>query len=184
MRGTVAGLPTPYPLASLLPAIYQEDDAFIVRFTTGLDEVLAPVIATLDCLDAYLDPMLAPDDFLTWIAGWVGVALDENAPAALHRSAVAQAAELHRQRGTVAGLRTALELLTGSEVEVRESGGVTWSQRPGTVAVGEPDSWLRVSVRMAPDTSWSPSALRTAVEAAVEAAKPAHVQHSVEVTTE
>src|SRR3712207_9317558 len=97
MRGTVAGLPTPYPLVSLLPAVYQEEDPFIGRFTAGLDDVLAPVIATLDCLEAYVDPMLAPEDFLAWVASWVGVILDEHAPMSLHRSAVARAAELHRR---------------------------------------------------------------------------------------
>jgi phage tail-like protein len=113
MRGTVPGLPSPYPLITLLPAVYQEEDPFVGRFTAGLDDVLAPVIATLDNLDAYVDPMLAPPDFLEWLAGWVGVTVNDNAPVALHRATVARAAELHRMRGTVAGLRTALELLTG-----------------------------------------------------------------------
>jgi phage tail-like protein len=183
MRGTVAGLRTPYPLASMLPAIYQEDDPFIGRFTAGLDDVLAPIIATLDCLEAYVDPMLAPEDFLEWIAEWVGVALNENAPITLHRNAVAHAAELHRLRGTVGGLRAALELLTGGDVEISESGGVVWSERPGSAAPGDPTPWLGVRVTVPRVTSWSLSALRSAVEAAVATAKPAHVQHSVEVTT-
>jgi phage tail-like protein len=183
MRGTVIGLATPYPLISLLPAVYQEEDPFIGRFTAGLDDVLAPVIATLDSLEAYVDPRLAPEDFLAWLAGWVGVTVNENAPVALHRSTVARAAELHRMRGTVSGLRTTLELLTGGEVEVVESGGVAWSDRPGTPAPGDATPWLRVVVRIPADTDWSPAALHAAVEAAVVAAKPAHVQHSVEVGT-
>jgi phage tail-like protein len=183
MRGTVPGLPSPYPLITLLPAVYQEEDPFVGRFTAGLDDVLAPVIATLDNLDAYVDPMLAPPDFLEWLAGWVGVTVNDNAPVALHRATVARAAELHRMRGTVAGLRTALELLTGGEVAVTESGGVAHSDRPGTPAPGDPVPWLRVRVEVPPGTGWSPEALRSAVEAAVVAAKPAHVQHVVEVST-
>lgn len=183
MRGTVAGLPTPYPLLTLLPAVYQEEDPFIGRFTAGLDDVLAPVISTLDCLEAYVDPMLAPEDFLAWVAEWVGVSLNENAPLSLHRSTVARAAELHRLRGTVRGLRTMLELLTGGDVQIDESGGTAWSQRPGTAAPGHPDPWLRVRVQVPADTPWSLPALRSAVEAAVASAKPAHVQHSVEVTS-
>jgi phage tail-like protein len=181
MRGTVVGLGTPYPIASLLPAVYQEEDPFIGRFTAGLDDVLATVIATLDCLDAYVDPMLAPEDFLAWIAGWVGVTVNENAPVDLHRATVARAAELHRLRGTVRGLRAALELLTGGEVDIADSGGSAWSGRPNAAAPGDPLPWLRVRVRMPADTDWSPDALHTAVEAAVVAAKPAHVQHTVEV---
>jgi phage tail-like protein len=179
----VPGLPTPYPLVTLLPAVYQEEDPFVARFTGGLDDVLAPVVATLDSLEAYVDPLLAPEDFLAWLAGWVGVTVNANAPVALHRATVARAAELHRLRGTVAGLRTSLELLTGGDVEVAESGGTAYSDRPGTAAPGDPRPWLRVRVMVPADTDWSPDALRAAVEAAVVAAKPAHVQHVVEVST-
>jgi phage tail-like protein len=183
MRGTVIGLATPYPLVTLLPAVYQEEDPFVSRFTAGLDDVLAPVIATLDSLEAYVDPLLAPEDFLAWLAGWVGVTVNANAPVSLHRATVARAAELHRMRGTVTGLRTALELLTGGEVEVTDSGGVAHADRPGTKPPGDPRPWVRVSVCVPADTGWSPDALRAAVEAAVVAAKPAHVQHVVEVET-
>jgi len=183
VRGTVPGLPTPYPMAGLLPAVYQEEDPFIQRFTAGLDDVLAPAVATLDSLEAYFDPMLAPDDFLDWLATWVGIAFNENAPRHLHRMAVARAAELHRKRGTVEGLRESLELLTGGEVHVYDSGGVAWSDRPGAEPPGHPTPWVQVQVRVPADTEWSIPALRSAVEAAVAAAKPAHVQHSVEVTT-
>ena len=44
MRRDVPGLATPYPLATMLPGVLQEDD-FVVRLTTGLDEVLAPAIS-------------------------------------------------------------------------------------------------------------------------------------------
>ena len=184
MRGTVAGLASPYPLITLLPAVYQEEDPFVARFTAGLDDVLAPVIATLDSLEAYVDPLLAPEDFLAWLAGWVGVTVNANAPVGQHRATVARAAELHRLRGTVEGLRTALELLTGGDVEVTDSGGVVHSDRPGTPAPGDPRPWVRVSVRVPAELGWSPEALRAAVEAAVVAAKPAHVQHVVEVSTQ
>ena len=183
MRGTVIGLASPYPLVTLLPAVYQEEDPFIGRFTAGLDDVLAPIIATLDCLDAYVDPRLAPEDFLGWLAEWVGVTVNENVPVALHRRSVAGAAGLHRQRGTVCGLRAALEMLTGGDVDVVDSGGVAISARPGGAAPGDDVAWVRVRVRVPADTAWSLPALHDAVEAAVVAAKPAHVQHSVEVET-
>ncbi len=181
MRGTVPGLASPYPLITLLPAIYQEEDPFVGRFTAGLDDVLAPVISTLDNLDAYVDPLLAPEDFLSWLAGWVGVTVNDNAPVGQHRATVARAAELHRLRGTVTGLRTALELLTGGDVDVTDSGGVAGSHQPGTAAPGDPRPWVRVAVAVDADLGWEPDALRAAVEAAVVAAKPAHVQHLVEV---
>jgi phage tail-like protein len=182
MRGVVPGLASPYPLITLLPAVYQEEDPFVARFTAGLDDVLAPVIGTLDNLEAYVDPVLAPEDFLDWLAGWVGVTVNDNAPLPLRRATVARAAELHRLRGTVAGLRTELELLTGGTVTVTDSGAVTWSDTPGAPASGEPGSWVRVDVRVPAGGDWSPDALRSAVEAAVAAATPAHVRHLVEVS--
>jgi phage tail-like protein len=176
-RGTVPGLPVPYRLADLLPAVYQEEDPFIVRFTGGLDEVLAPILATLDCLDAYVDPQVAPEDFLEWLAGWVGAVLDENAPLPLRRAAVSRAAHLHRSRGTVAGLRASLELLTGGRVDLTDSGGVSWSTRPGGTPPG--GSVPRVAIRVVVPAGMTVSA--RAVQTVVAAAKPAHVEHSVEV---
>jgi phage tail-like protein len=179
----VPGLPSPYRIADFLPAVYQEDDPFVVRFTAGLDDVWAPVLATLDCLDAYLDPHLAPEDFLAWLAGWVGAVVDEETPLALRRAAVSRAAALHRSRGTPAGLRDLIELLTGGEVEVADSGGTAWSGTPDTAPPGDPAPWLRVRVVIEAASEESRSALRSAVEAAVAAAKPAHVAHSVEVVS-
>jgi phage tail-like protein len=167
-------------MADLLPAVYQEFDPFIVRFTTGLDEILAPIIATLDCLDAYVDPELAPEDFLDWLAEWVGAVLDENAPLALRRVAVSRAAELHRSRGTVSGLRTSLELLTGAHVEVADSGGVSWSARPNASgAEVESAPWVAVRVEL----PYGVAVSDRVIQSVVTAAKPAHVQHSVEVVS-
>src|SRR4029453_7641000 len=72
MRATAAGLATPPPIGEHLPALFQEDE-FAQRFVGALDEVLAPVFAVLDCLDAYLDPWLAPPDFVDWLADWVAL---------------------------------------------------------------------------------------------------------------
>ena len=48
-------------------------------FTTGLiaafDDVIGSVGATLDDLDAYLDPRYAPDDFVRWVASWLSPAI-------------------------------------------------------------------------------------------------------------
>jgi len=78
MRGTIAG-PTPYPIGTMLPAVYQEDP-FAMGLTAGLDDVLAAVIGTIDCIDWYVDPLITPFDFLEWLGGWVGALMDENAP--------------------------------------------------------------------------------------------------------
>jgi phage tail-like protein len=176
MRGAVPGLGTPYPIGTLMPAIFQEDQT-AMRWTAGLDDVLAPVISTMDCLAAYLDPGLAPDDFLLWLAGWLGTVLDENWPADRRRAAVAHSVALYRQAGTVAGLRSLVELITDAAVEVTDNGGVTWSQAPNTTPPGRAEALVEIRVT---GTAVRPVDAK-AIGDLVAAAKPAHVAHRVEV---
>ncbi|WDZ87026.1 phage tail protein [Micromonospora cathayae] len=179
MRG-LADVRMPYPIAGFLPALLQEDD-LLVRWTEGLDEVLAPVVSTLDCLDAYLDPWLAPPDFLLWLGEWVGAYLDENWPVDRQRAMVAAAVATHRLRGTVPGLRELLELATGGEVEVVDSGGVSWSTRPDPSAdpATEPDPPARLHVRV---RATGPDPVpRHALTELIRAAVPAHVVTTLEV---
>ena len=178
MRGTIALLPTPHPLAPQLPPALQED-GFTQGFVAGLDDVLAPVLASLDNLDAYIDPMLAPEDFLGWLAGWMGAEQDESWPVERRRRLVFSAIDLYRRRGTVAGLTAHLEVCTGGTVDIAESGGVAWSQTHGAALPGEPVPRLAVRVTVDANTPVNPRA----VEALVAAAKPAHVIHQLEVAT-
>lgn len=172
MRGATPQLASPYPIVTLLPAVFQEDPT-VVRLTAGLDDVLSAVIATLDCLDAYLDPALTPEDFLGWLGGWVGVTLPDGWPADRKRVTVARAVQLYRSRGTVAGLREQVEVVTGGQVEVIDSGGVSWSVTPT-----DPDPtdgpWLHVRVSDADESTDA-----STVDSVVAAAKPAHVPHTV-----
>jgi phage tail-like protein len=177
MRADIPGLRTPYPLSTLVPAYLQEDD-FVVRMTTGLDDVVAPVIAVLDCLDAYVDPLLAPPDFVTWLGSWVGAPLDDNWPDDRRRWSVLAACELHRLRGTVPGLRALVSLATGGEVTVTEPGGVERSASP-TTADQVPAREQTLVVRAEVDDPTS--VRRAALEELVDAAKPAHVPHVIEV---
>jgi len=176
VRGLVPGLNSPVPIVSLLPGIYQDDD-FTRQFTGAFDDVLAPVFTTLDCLDAYFDPWLAPEDFLEWLAGWVGVVIDERWPLDRSRAFIANIAELYRWRGTVRGLAAELSIYTGGDVEISESGGVDWSLTPGGPLPG--DDQPRMAVRVSVD---DPSAISEGtVDRMVAAAKPAHVIHVVEI---
>jgi phage tail-like protein len=177
MRGLTPGLQTPTPMAERLPAVLQEDPV-LVAMVSGFDEVLAPAIAALDCLDAYLDPRLAPGDFLEGLAAWVGVTLDENWPLPQRRDAVAHAVELHRCRGTAWGLQWQLDLMTGGRAEVVDSGGVSWSHTPGSADGVAVAASLVVRVREMTDAEVD------AVRALVAWAKPAHVPHSVELRSD
>lgn len=178
MRGTVADLGMPYPLETLLPAVLQEDP-FTRRLVKATDEVLAPIVCTLDCLDAYLNPLLAPADFLEWMATWFSEVLDENWPAQRSRRFVAAAVEIFRTRGTVAGLRRELELSSGGQVEINESGGVSWSLKPEAPLPGE--DVPRLAVRVVADDVCTVN--QASLDAHIKAAKPAHLVHTLEVIT-
>lgn len=171
-RGAVPGLASPVPLLERLPAVLQED-GFLQRLMPAFDEGFAPVILTLDSLAAYVDPWLAPPDFLDWLAGWVGVELDDAWSVGQRRAVVAAAAQVHRRAGTVRGVADALALALDADVAVTDSGGCAWSATPGGTLPGEPRPWLRARIAVA-----DPDAVDARrVDAQLDAVKPAHVRH-------
>ena len=176
MRGTVEGLTTRCPLGRMLPMLYQDDD-FAQRLTAALDEVLAPALWALDDLDAYIDPWLAPLDFLDWLATWMGIELDQTWPEESQRAIVAGAADLYRWQGTARTISRLVEIYTGVLPELEESGGVSWSVAPGGKVPGDADPWLIVRVRV-PDPQ---SVDFTCLERVIHDAKPAEVVLHLEV---
>jgi phage tail-like protein len=175
-RGLVRTLISPHPLGQTLPALYQEDD-FTQRFVSAFDAALAPIFSALDNLPTYLDPWLAPEDFLEWLASWFGIVLDESWSLARRRALVARAFEFYRMRGTASGLKEQVEVLTGGTVDVHETGGVASSATTGAALPGSPNFALLVRVTVDdPDTI---NLVR--LDTLVMAAKPAHVTHKVEI---
>lgn len=175
-RGLIPGLVSPHPLGPTLPGLYQDED-FTRRFVAAFDDVLAPIIATLDNLHAYLDPRLAPTDFLEWLAGWVGLELDESWSEGRQRALVANSVGLYGRQGTVRGLRALVRIYTGVEPEIQETGGVSWSSTPASEPPGSGEPHLLVRVVQDPDNPVDVGRL----DALVAAAKPAHIPHTVEV---
>lgn len=176
MRTGLPGLPTPLPIGERLPAVYL-DDEFTARFTGALDEVLAPIILTLDCYAAYLDPRLAPADFVGVLADWVAFAVDESWTPEQRRDLVAHAVQLHRWRGTAQGLAEHVRLLTCGEVEITDSGGCTFSAEAGGPLPGDGPPRVSVLVRVADPAAIDGRRLRQAVAELV----PAHVAVTVDV---
>ena len=179
MRGLIWGLPSAHPIGETLPALYQEEDEFAIRFTGGLDESIAPILLALDNIDAYLDPLLAPEDFLQWLAQWVGVDLDETWPIEKQRRHVHDAVELYRWRGTKKGLRDVIKLYLDVEPEIIDSGGVLAVAGVSDELPGSPEPSLLVRVTVPAGTTVD----QTRLEELVRQAKPAHLPHRVEVVT-
>jgi phage tail-like protein len=177
MRGLIEGLPTPHPIGLELPGLFHDDD-FTQRFTAALDEVLSPIFLTLDALEAYVDPWLAPEDFLEWVAEWVGVPLDQDLPVAQQRMLVARAASLYGWAGTARGIADVVEIYTGVRPEVEDTGGTSWSASPGGDLPGSPDAGVTVRLRV--DDPATIDASR--VERLLHQFVPAHVVATLEIT--
>ncbi|MFI2458149.1 phage tail protein [Streptomyces sp. NPDC019539] len=176
MRAAVNGLCSPYSLADLLPSVYQEDP-FTIRFTAGWDDVIAPVISTLDCLAAYLDPKLAPEDILEWLADRIGAPLDEKWSLERKRHATARALTGHRAHGTAAEVRKRIALATDGEVELFESGGVYTSRAPGVPFPDHSPSTVLVRVTVRQNDAVG----LAAVDAVMQQCMPAHIPYRTEV---
>lgn len=175
-RGTIDGYVSPWPLIENLPGLYQDDD-LARELTRAFDEVLAPALGTVDNFSAYLDPALTPEDFLDWLAGWVGLLPDENWPIERRRAIVALAAQLYRNRGTVKGLAMHVKLFAAGEVEIVDNGAAAWSTTPEAAVPGQ--AQFSLVVRIKPTKKGAVD--KTRLDALVAAAKPAHVPHTIEV---
>lgn len=179
MRGTIPGLVNPDPLSFSLPALYQ-GESFGERFLSVFDDLLAPILSTLETQSAYLDPNLTPPDFLPWLAGWVGLELDENWAEDQQRRMVAGAVALLQWRGTRRGTVELICSYLGiaeDQVEVVDSGGVTWSPTPNGPVPGTTPAHVKVTVRTPDPAQVDVKRLERLVADAV----PAHVAHEVEV---
>jgi phage tail-like protein len=177
VRGMVEGLTSPVPVGTRLPAVLQEDD-LLQRFTGAFDDALAPVYLTLDALACYVDPQLAPADFLEWLCGWVGIEPDETWTTERRREIVAHAAAVHRWRGTPRGVAEAVRLVVEGDVQVRDNGGSSWSAAPAGRLPGaaEPALHVRVVARGPVD--------RPRVERVIGAVSAAHVPFTLEIAEE
>lgn len=142
-----------------LPRIYQQksgqsdEDFFLGRFLQAFEAMLsgnngasglenAGVEALLDGFHGYLDPDYTPPQLLDWLAGWVGLELEEGveyegeadkrekelAPLQLlplpearnsvNRHLIGTAVQLYKKRGTLAGLKDYVQVYAGPEAEI------------------------------------------------------------------
>jgi phage tail-like protein len=168
-----------------VPDIYRRDfnarrdqpPPFAIRFLHALEEVLDPIVATLDSLAAHLDVDLAPEHALAGLATWLGVDDVEALPAKQRREAVRRAGELARTRGTREGLELALSLFFPDVVmHVNDHGGVVVSERvddtPPVASVSSFDVVCDASL---------PPETQMAVARCIESWKPVHAHYKLRV---
>jgi len=120
-----------HSLLTYLPAIYQQQAekegdplrALLIVF----EHFFSGIEKRIDTIDNYFDPYLTsalPDrngkDFLSWLASWVTLELDERWSEKKKRYLIKNAALLYRYRGTLTGLKYIIEQFFDIEVEIKE----------------------------------------------------------------
>jgi phage tail-like protein len=110
-----------------LPSIYQRSDLtgrnFIKDFLWMYQHIFNQTEEKLDNIHTYFDPLECPSDFLSWLASWVAMVLEEDWPEVQKRNIIKRAVELYQLRGTVRGLKIYLKIFTGVEPIIHEN---TW----------------------------------------------------------
>lgn len=123
-----------YPRASslqYLPAVYQENPEsanFLDQFLSIFDTIQEGIADQIGGIARYFDPAATPtdeggsngQDFLSWLASWLGLALERHWPEEKRRQLLAKAHRLYALRGTAEGLRMHVELYTGVEPRILE----------------------------------------------------------------
>lgn len=105
-----------------LPAIYQDEPSILLDYLEPFSDWFDSLRELLARIDTYLSPAMTPtsEGFLSWLAGWVALTLDEEWDEDQRRRLMQEAVELYRWRGTATGLRRYLELYTGQPAECIE----------------------------------------------------------------
>jgi phage tail-like protein len=103
-----------------LPYIYT-DHPFLGRYLLIAEDLFSSLDQAIAHFDLYLDPRTAPESYLSVLADWLGLVLDDRWPAARRRAILHSAVELYDFRGTKKGLTQLLEASTAGHVDIVEN---------------------------------------------------------------
>jgi phage tail-like protein len=114
-----------------LPSVYREDPVsadFLARYLSIFDTLRNQISWPIASIARYLDPKSTPanrrnqggNDFLSWLAGWLGLSLQSNWPIEKRRKLVEQSHHLFDRRGTVEGVKLQVELYAGVRPQILE----------------------------------------------------------------
>ena len=105
-------------LLSYLPAVYQEDESsrdFLERFLSLFGTFLQGMEEEIERVDRIFDPQAVSGPFLSWLAGWLGISVDENWSEEQLRNLLIAAPMLYKKRGTREGMEDMIAIYTGEK---------------------------------------------------------------------
>jgi phage tail-like protein len=113
-------------LLSYLPAIYEEvaqkENSPLRALLLISDSFFSDIEQAINEIDEYFDPSRTPSqaqrDFLSWLASWVALTLDESWSERKKRYFVRNAAQIYRYRGTTKGLKFMLSQFFDKPIDV------------------------------------------------------------------
>lgn len=197
-----------------LPAVFQEvapsvDASFLGRFLLAFEAVLsgldegdvegrvevevegAAVVGLdqqLDHIDSYFDPDRVPEEFLPWLASWVGLTLRDDWSPDEQRRFLGRVVSLYRRRGTKAGLEEMLRTYTGMGVEIAEFAAALRVGEVSTVGVdtvigGGPPHYFEVRVLTDERDPEARARVERIARAIIDQERPAHTHYALDVET-
>lgn len=111
--------------AEFLPAIYRtavyDGHTYLRDFLWIIRHMFDSVATEVNNIPSLFDPYDTPENFLPWLAGWIGFVLDEDWPEGKKRYLLRRALDYYRIRGTVKGLKLFLSIFVGVEPEIIEN---------------------------------------------------------------
>lgn len=148
-RPSISEIKISYPRVSLLrylPAVYQENRvsaAFLERFLALFETVFQEVNTTITDLYRYFDPASTPPEFLSWLASWLSLTLDDSLPEDRKPRLINMAPALFQSKGTPAGIQIFLSTYTGVAVEVSEPSLLADPFTLGAIHLGQQSMLVR-----------------------------------------
>lgn len=121
---------------SYLPAIYRAPGQcgdFLPRLLSLFQSFYAGIEYEIGAVAALFDPAAVRPSFLPWLAGCLGLDLDQSWSSARQRAVLAQIFDYYGKRGTAQGLREALTLFAGVNAHIDEPiMNASWWALPGS----------------------------------------------------
>jgi phage tail-like protein len=172
-----------------LPALFQQEDAFVGQFLLAFERILSglrpgdpedPFPAQsgleeiLDRIHTYFAPgpgsadtQRAPKEFLPWLASWVALSLRDDWEEEAKRRFISRMVSLYQYRGTLRGLKELLETYTGEGATIYE--------------FDQPPHYFQIEMTLSEPT---PAGLRRKekiARAIIDQEKPAHTFYALRI---